>query len=99
MNRLKVVWKIILVIGLSVMLFACSKVSRENFEKIKPGMTLQEVVSILGEPTGSESVDIAGVTGTAATWKRGETVINIHFLSGQVLVKTFDKPTDGHNPD
>lgn len=88
-----------LLIAISIMLVACSKVTRENFEKVKPGMTTKEVIAILGEPTGSDSVDIAGVTGTASTWKRGDMVISVHFLSDQVLVKTLDKPSDRHNAE
>lgn len=32
------------------------KITKENFEKIKEGMTKAEVVAILGEPTGTEVV-------------------------------------------
>jgi preprotein translocase subunit SecG len=80
-----------LVIAICTLLAACSKVSQDNFEKVKPGMSMKEVVMILGEPTKSESIDIAGVSGTSATWKDRSSEINIHFLSNQVLVKTFDR--------
>ena len=40
------------VIGLFIFmtLFGCSKLNRENYDKIKVGMDYQEVVSIIGEP-------------------------------------------------
>jgi hypothetical protein len=55
-------------------------------------MTMQEVVSILGEPTESESANIAGISGTSATWKNQDAEIHIQFLNNQVAVKTFNKP-------
>jgi hypothetical protein len=77
-----------------LLLFACSKITLSNFDKIKPNMTMKEVVAILGEPTNSESVTIVGVSGTSAIWKNTNAEIDIQFLNGRVLVKTFSKPQD-----
>ena len=52
--------KIILfwVIGLfiSITLFGCSKLNKENYDKIKIGMGYQEVVSVIGEPDKCDSI-------------------------------------------
>lgn len=82
---------LLLTLCLCLTITACSKISQSNYDKIKPQMTLQEVVAILGEPTESESANIAGISGTSATWKDKEAEIHIQFLNNQVTVKTFNK--------
>ena len=81
-----------LVFFLGVMSCSGTKINQENFEKIKTGMTFAEVKVILGEPTESSSVDVAVFSGTTATWKKGETTINIQFMNGKVIAKEFLKP-------
>lgn len=76
----------------TLMLAACSKVNQENFLKIQEGMSEQEVSSLLGRPTESNSVNVLGVSGTASRWMAGNTVITVRFVNGQVAFKSFDKP-------
>lgn len=91
MDRLKMIRNSFLTALACLMLFACSKVSQDNFEKVKPNMTMKEVVSILGEPTSSESINIAGISGTSAIWKDNNAEIDIQFLNDKVTVKSFSK--------
>lgn len=86
---MKNIIKSIAVIFMCLMIAACNKISQSNFDKIKPEMTMQEVTSILGEPTNSDSVMIAGVSGTSAVWSDGKNEITIQFLNGTVFFKTF----------
>lgn len=72
-------------------LLACSKVTADRYEQVKQGMSLDQVVSILGEPSASRSINIAGISGTAATWKTKDAEITIQFLNDQVTIKTFVK--------
>jgi len=74
-----------------LVLAACSKVNQENFLKIQEGMSEQEVISLLGRPTESNSVNVLGVSGTASRWVSGDTVISVRFVNGKVAVKSFDK--------
>lgn len=83
--------KLIAIIFCSLALIACHRINQSNFDKIKTNMTLKEVTAILGEPTNSDSVNIAGVSGTAAVWKDGNAEINIQFLNGVVFLKTYSK--------
>ena len=79
-------------------LVACaSKVNQENFEKIQPGMTMQQVVAILGEPTNVESFNIAGLSGTSASWETKESLVTIQFLNNTVKIKTFSKSKGDSN--
>jgi hypothetical protein len=74
------------------LLVGCSKVTQENFLKIQEGMSEQEVISVLGSPTESNSVNILGVSGTASRWVGKDAVIVVRFVNGKVATKTFDKP-------
>lgn len=76
---------------LAIFLVACSQVTQENFDKIQPGMTMEQVVAILGNPTTSESMNVMGLSGTSAQWKDNNAVISIKFFNNTVQVKTFNK--------
>jgi len=76
---------------LALIVAACSKVNQENFLKIQEGMSEQDVISLLGRPTESNSVNVLGVSGTASRWVSGDTVISVRFVNGKVAVKSFDK--------
>jgi hypothetical protein len=82
------------VLVLVLVLSACgnARITQGNFDRIKVGMTQAEVIVILGEPTESSSLDIAGFSGTNSTWKGREITIAIQFLNGKVVAKQFSKP-------
>jgi len=88
---MKNVWKKISITLLFCFIIGCSNYSQTNFDKIQTDMTMQEVVDILGEPTSSESLNIAGISGTTAVWKDSSARINIQFLNNKVTIKTFSK--------
>jgi hypothetical protein len=83
-------WMLALLVALA--LAACSKVTQENFANIQEGMSEQEVISLLGEPTESNSINVLGVSGTASRWVSGDAAINVRFVNGKVALKSFDKP-------
>src|SRR5437763_1935303 len=91
MTNLKNLFQFLLLIGLTLFLLACSKLTQTNFEKIKNDMTMKDVISILGEPSSSESITIAGISGTSAVWKDKNIEIDIQFLNDRVTVKSFNK--------
>ncbi len=74
-----------------VLLVACSKITQQNFDQIKNNMTMKEVIALLGEPTSSESINIAGISGTSAVWKDENAEIDIQFLNDRVAVKAYSK--------
>jgi hypothetical protein len=79
---------------LAIFMAGCtgSKITQDNFDRIKVGMTQAQVKEILAEATESSSLDIAGFSGTTSTWRRGETSITIQFVNGKVVAKQFNKP-------
>jgi DNA mismatch repair protein MutH len=82
-----------LAIVLAALLFAAcgSKVSTENFERIGTGMTQKEVVALLGEPTETSAVSIAGLSGGMATWRDGNTEISVQFVNDKVQAKQLSR--------
>jgi hypothetical protein len=73
-------------------LAGCSKVTQENFGRIDQGMQERDVLSLLGSPTESSSVDVLGVSGTTSRWVGKDAEITIRFVNGKVATKAFDKP-------
>jgi hypothetical protein len=86
--------KLLFTASLCVLLIACSKITQENFDKIKNNMSMKEVTAILGEPTSAESITIAGISGTSAVWKDSNAEIDIQLLNNRVTVKAFSKEGD-----
>ena len=71
-------------------LAACqSRINKENYDKVRKGMTEGEVKAILGEPTDTASVNIGPFSGTNATWEGKEATISVQFLNGKVKAKEF----------
>lgn len=88
-----------LIIICMLILIACSKITVDRYEQVKQGMSLEQVISILGEPTASRSINIAGLSGTSATWKNKDAEITIQFLNDQVTIKTFMKAHPDKNDE
>ncbi len=67
-------------------------VSQENYDKVKTGMTLEEVKDVLGEPTESSSIGMEAMGkklgGGVHTWKDGSKVIMITFGGDKVTMKS-----------
>jgi len=78
--------------ALLLLLAACSKVTQENYSKIREGMTEPEVQAILGSPSESSTATVLGISGTSSKWVSGDAVISIRFVNGKVALSSFDKP-------
>ena len=73
---------------LMLVLAACgSRLSQENFDKIREGMSQKEVRDILGEPVNAEGSSFLGISGGEAVWKDDKTVITVRFLNDKVVSK------------
>jgi len=82
----------VLVLSFLVLSACGSKINQANFNKIETGMTEQEVQELLGQPTESASMNVAGFSTTSSTWTDKDVTISIQFLNGKVGVKEFAKP-------
>lgn len=73
---------------LTLVLAACgSRLSQENFDKIREGMSQKEVRDVLGDPAKAEGSSFLGISGGEAVWKDDKTVITVHFLNDKVVSK------------
>ena len=70
-----------------------SKVTKENYDKVKEGMTKAEVVAILGAPTGSEVVgQINDNEIKGPVWEaNGLKIVTMFSQEGKLQVKRMDK--------
>jgi hypothetical protein len=79
---------------LLLVLAACgSKVTESNYAKIEIDMTEEQVKSLLGAPTESSGINVAGLSGTSSKWVAKQGTINVQFLNGKVKAKAFSKPS------
>ena len=78
---------------LAALLSGCtpSKVNKDNFDKVRIGMTQQEVEGLLGPATEASGLEIPVFSGTTAKWVQGDTTITIQFVNGKVMAKEFTK--------
>jgi outer membrane protein assembly factor BamE (lipoprotein component of BamABCDE complex) len=73
-------------------LAACgSRLSQENFDKIREGMSQKEVREILGEPVDASGASFLGLSSGEAVWKDDTTAISVHFLNDKVVSKQMSR--------
>ena len=71
----------VFLITLVALLVGCSKLSKENYDRLKVGMEYDEVVSIFGKPdTCSDTLVAKG-----CTWGDELKNVTIGFLDGKVI--------------
>lgn len=92
-NRLPIVQGTALLLLLFALAACASKVNESNYGKIEIDMTEEQVKNLLGTPTESSSMNVAGLSGTSSKWVSKEGTINVQFLNGKVKAKAFSKPS------
>jgi hypothetical protein len=83
-----------------LLIVSCQKVNDDSYAKVKDGMTLSQVQSILGEgdkeDSSGTSISAAGMAGKSSSdasrrqtylWKDGEKQIVIDFADDKVVAK------------
>ena len=70
---------------LSIILFGCSKLNQENYDKIKIGMDYQEVITIVGKPDKCD----AALGAKNCIWGSKEKNITIKFIEDKVVLPTM----------
>ena len=74
--------KLILSIVLILLATACSRLTQDNYEKLKPGMTYDEVTQILGRPANCN--DLLGMKN--CTWGDEQHNISANFMGGKAIL-------------
>ena len=91
--------RLLLLSTAALLIAACgSKISAENFERIKTGMTQQEVVALLGEPTETSAIGVGGLSGGTSAWRDGNTTLSVQFLNDKVQAKQLSREAAQFRP-
>jgi outer membrane protein assembly factor BamE (lipoprotein component of BamABCDE complex) len=76
-------------IAATALLAACtSKLTNDNLNKIKTGMTQVQVKEVLGTPSRSETGSTLGVEGATFYYSKSGTEVKIVFLNDAVILKS-----------
>lgn len=72
---------LVLMLLVSVMIVGCSKVTLENYNKLKVGMSYEEVVAVIG--AADECSESMGTK--SCTWGGGEKYIKVKFMADNAV--------------
>ena len=91
MNTMKNFLATLLIFAALLLVTACSRLTEANLQKIHNGMTPDEVKTILGEPTDSQTktMPILG-SSTVYTYHTGASNVAITFINDQVIATAGD---------
>jgi len=76
--------RLFLIVGCALLLTACTKVTKANYDRLKVGMTYDEVVKILGKPGSCDEAMIA----RSCRWGNERRSITVNFIGSQVILFT-----------
>ncbi|MGZ8217939.1 DUF3862 domain-containing protein [Methylomagnum sp.] len=71
-----------LMIAMTSGLAGCSKVNRENYDKLKMGMDYGEVIQILGEPANCDNL----ITAKSCVWGKAPKTITVQLIGDKVIL-------------
>ncbi len=71
-----------LALGLLLVALGCSKLTLENYDKIEPGMSFDEVTKLIGQPEKCD--DVMGMR--HCSWGDEKRSINVTFAGSKVLL-------------
>jgi hypothetical protein len=75
-------WRFTAIALIALVMVGCSKLTAENYGKLKAGMSYQEVTGILGNPTGCD--DLAGFK--SCTWGDEKRSVKVQFVADKVML-------------
>ena len=82
--------------GVTLLLLLCacgSRINSANFAKIQSDMSVEQVTTILGEASESNSMEVGPFSGTQSIWKSDATVITVQFVNNKVKAKQLSAGT------
>ncbi len=62
----------------------CGRLNKENYDKLKMGMTYEEVIAVLGSPAACD----ATMGAKSCTWGTEQKNIKINFVADRVVIFT-----------
>jgi hypothetical protein len=82
MSRSRSISTLVLILTLCLQLVACSSLTQENYDKIKVGMSFQEVEKLLGSNPSCDSA--MGMK--SCTWGTSDRYVKIQFVADKVAI-------------
>jgi outer membrane protein assembly factor BamE (lipoprotein component of BamABCDE complex) len=82
---MKNIFTLLIAVAALVLITACSRLTEDNLQKVHNGMTTDEVKTILGEPTSSQTGGALGITGTTYTYHTSTSDVTITFVNDKVV--------------
>ena len=77
-------FRLILALTCAALLLGCSKLTMENYTRLKAGMTYAEVVKLLGKPDScSEALFVRN-----CTWGSEKKNVTVNFMNDKVMLYT-----------
>ena len=74
----------LLLVATLLLLGGCSRLTKENYDKVESGMKYEEVVKLIGKPDRcSEAIGV-----TSCVWKSGETEVQATFIGNKLTIIT-----------
>lgn len=70
-------------------LAACSKVTAENYAKVRANMTREQVYHVLGKPHEVSGGDIGPISMSTETWKGAKETVKVTFGGDKVVLKSI----------
>lgn len=67
---------------LATLIFGCSRLTQENYDKLKMGMEYKEVVSLLGKPDNCSNTLVA----KNCMWGNEQKNITVSFIGDQIIL-------------
>jgi outer membrane protein assembly factor BamE (lipoprotein component of BamABCDE complex) len=81
--------KLALAIALLASIWACSRVTPDNYNKVEAGMPRAEVYKILGKPDDVGGGSIGALEMSSEVWRGHSHTVSITFGNGKVVVKSI----------
>ncbi|MCE5276936.1 MAG: DUF3862 domain-containing protein [Planctomycetaceae bacterium] len=93
MNKSVTIAAVALAAALVLAPMACNRLTHTNYDRIRTGMTVDQVKDILGEPqevdSGGGEILGVGASGTSMVWRSGNKTITVVFVNNQVVSKSM----------
>lgn len=75
----------------ALLIVACSRATPENYARIEPGMSREQVYEILGKPDEVASVGAGKLAVSAETWKGRHSTIRVTFNNQRVALRSINR--------
>lgn len=90
----KTLSRVTVVAGCLLLTACASKVTANNYKKIKVNMTPAQVQAILGSPDETSGTGFGTLSGLVEVWKHDGTRISVTFANNKMVVKNLSHGKD-----